>query len=326
MTPIDRISADRVRFAALLNDLPEDSPMPIDLAGWELRWATLEEKNELRGPIRSYAASFFGSPPQELSIEIDGDGLSFRGLPDASQWRYAVVEPRNPSILGAHLAEALRVSTNDLWIDLWHTHPVGPRGIQMAPGGNAAQCASFFRSDRYYQPRQLDVSELEQVLNLRVTFDDAAFPEISSMLALFRELDSVPETSRLKLLGYFSILEGLLTHNPKPGDLVDSIRKQLSRNLLLLSHRTDSTHPYLLESFENSKGWDQVSARLYSVRSAIAHGSLSGSDGAWLDERRPHAYAEYPPGAWLYRFMRLLTKNVLISAMREPQLIQDLKG
>lgn len=64
--------------------------------------------------------------------------------------------------------------------------------------------------------------------------------------------------------------------------------------------------------------------KLYAVRSAFAHGASADSAMNWLAARRPGEFAESP--SWLATLMRQVTRRVLQAALREPQLVTDLRG
>lgn len=68
----------------------------------------------------------------------------------------------------------------------------------------------------------------------------------------------------------------------------------------------------------------QAIGRMYSYRSALAHGGLGSDHLAWLEKRCPLEYRDDPH--WLTHILRRLTQRVLQAALAEPQLITDPKG
>jgi len=67
------------------------------------------------------------------------------------------------------------------------------------------------------------------------------------------------------------------------------------------------------------------------LRSALAHGGSYTKDLKWLWQRRPTKdedkyLNESQALKWFKKYLRTLVKRVLLQAMREPQLITDLKG
>ena len=61
-------------------------------------------------------------------------------------------------------------------------------------------------------------------------------------LELLLELKDLPRFSPLQILGYFAILESVLTHQPNPDDRYESITRQITQKLALLNRRW---HPAL---------------------------------------------------------------------------------
>ena len=136
----------------------------------------------------------------------------------------------------------------------------------------------------------------------------------------------VGDGSKLKVLGYFAVLESLLSHVPKPNDSADSITRQLKRNLLLLNNRIKLTDvEFGLDSFKNSDP-DKVVSQLYALRSKFAHGGDATNETKWFDSRRPQHYDSWGPQNWITSYLRSVVQKVLQCALREPQLVIDLKG
>lgn len=92
-------------------------------------------------------------------------------------------------------------------------------------------------------PPSVQADDLIENVELRRALDDQTYVAIARALRLFCDLDAVPETAPAKVLGYFSVLESLLAHAPSNTDPVDSITRQLKRNLVLLDHRMPKASP-----------------------------------------------------------------------------------
>jgi hypothetical protein len=128
------------------------------------------------------------------------------------------------------------------------------------------------------------------------------------------ELDALPYDSPLLFLGYFAILESLLTHQPRPTDTIDSITRQVKRKIVLLDNRWQPRIDYSpLPKSTPERVWSVM----YSYRSCLAHGGdpdfkkdlqlLVDSDSA-------------------LRILRQTVRAVLRQALVEPQLILDLRS
>lgn len=126
-------------------------------------------------------------------------------------------------------------------------------------------------------------------------------------------LDALPYKSPLLFLGYFAILESLLTHEPKPTDTIDSITRQVKRKLTLLDNRWK---PRLEYSAFKGAAPDKIWSQMYGYRSALAHGSEPDFKGELklLNERSA------------LTLLRQAVKALLRQAIIEPQLIFDLRN
>ena len=181
----------------------------------------------------------------------------------------------------------------------------------------------------------IDLGQLADVARLRADLDEKAYPTIVRAIEMFRDLDVVPPTPA-KMLGYFGVVESLLSHAPKPNDSADSIARQLKRNLILLNNRMGGGQKLGLEEFGDTKH-EKVITKLYEYRSAIAHGGDWTAKGdalvkihdGWDDAPtgpQKHVFQQSYNAKWPERFLRRLTKRVLVHSMREPKLVVDLKG
>src|SRR5207247_10961722 len=89
-------------------------------------------------------------------------------------------------------------------------------GLPDGPGD-----ATFFRT--------VDTAEVTKIRTLheQIAHHDHNVVDLAGPLRQLANRKSLLRASPLLLLGYFAILESLLTHNPKPTDPYDSITRQL---------------------------------------------------------------------------------------------------
>jgi hypothetical protein len=337
-----RIVASSSSFTCgvVLNDL-DRSLLPVDLgAGWELDRARPEEVAIFRpGFLRLSSAGDLSSssfPPRhectltEIPQPSGGVGYQFQPISDAMRWRYCVLRPTNEgeSMLAQRLHEILRVADDDLWVEEWAVQREELSGaLRWASARNAPRAAQYFINDPapLGLPQTIDPNGLRRVIHQRQHLDDAAYPQIARCLTRLRELDLVPNHSDTKTLAYFGIIEGLLAHNPAANDTIDTITRQLKRNLILVDHRMPAEKGLGLDGFEGVNA-DTVIGKLYAYRSDVAHGTHPAKAEGWLNEHRPAAWANQPPSSWLHSFLRRLVQRVLQAALAEPQLITDVRG
>ena len=99
---------------------------------------------------------------------------------------------------------------------------------------------------------------------------DHGILELTRVGELLLDLKDRPHFSPLQILGYFAILESVLTHQPRPDDRYESLTRQITNKLALLDKRWNPSFDYSpLGGAMHEKIWPQM----YAYRSAIAHGN-----------------------------------------------------
>jgi len=114
-------------------------------------------------------------------------------------------------------------------------------------------------------------------------------------------------------LGYFAILESLLTHPPKPTDPYESITRQVKKKIALLDNRWTDRIDYT--RFAGTPP-ETVWKRMYHYRSALAH-------GAKPDFGRELSALQNAETA--LNLLKETVKAVIRYALLEPQLLVDLR-
>jgi hypothetical protein len=328
MSTYDKLPLDRLVFGIVLNDLPSDALVNSkNLGGWILRRAVSDEIKLCSDQLRKYnALDFLHMPRQEATITPSGNGLHFEYTNDQAQWRYVVVERTADAILnGAKLAEATRLSDANLCIELWCARKLsGSSGPDQSIGGHHVQCVQYLgwaADNESLIP--FDFEHVAEIVALRAALNENLYPTIVNAIEMFRSLDVNPPNP-VKTLGYFGVIESLLSHAPLPNDSADSIVRQLKRNLILINNRMDGQRNIGFSEFGQVKP-ETVISKLYDYRSAVAHGGDTKSKIKNLTDIHK-VWTDIPHELWPDRFLRRLVKRVLVHAMREPQLVIDIKG
>ena len=157
-----------------------------------------------------------------------------------------------------------------------------------------------------------DVEEIKAVY-ARLQNPDSAFSADAKRLALqlraLKELSSAP----IAFLGYFAILESLLTHMPKPSDPYDSITRQIKKKLILLNNRWNPKIDY---SAFGKASPESVWSKMYDYRSRLAHGGEPKFEGE-LKLLNSHDAA--------LTLLRETVKATIRQTTIEPQLVADLR-
>lgn len=331
MSTFDKIELNRMNYGVLLNDLPLIKDIEIDLGDWTLRRATIEEINEFRPELIKYSISnyFNYTPSQEVNISKSEQGFLHTPITDPNDWRYMVVLPKNErSIPGDKFAEALRISDWDLWVELWSIKTRVNGILVNKLGGSPFHCLRILtENSKVTVIQKTNYDRLKEIIITRKNFNDEKYPTISKALRMFREHDINRENS-LKHLGYFTIIESILSHAPAANDSLDSISRQLKRNLILLDNRMHNDYNLMLDKF-NGVNPEKLISKLYSYRSCIAHGNNSEEEIDWFFANGKYFESNFDfmnKKNLLSWYLRKIVQRVLFQAIIEPQLVTDLKG
>lgn len=167
-------------------------------------------------------------------------------------------------------------------------------------------------------PTKSEIKSFQQYLNkIKKIINDEELIFIRKSLEDFFSLEIIPEESPFRIVSIFSIIELLITTNPKnSGD--QSISKQLSNKIgLLYNNYFQNFH---LENY--LKGSDSNSIytiidKLYTYRSDIAHGNIPKfeKDLVIIQQNKEN----------ILSFLNELLNNILKIAIQKPNLVKDLK-
>jgi hypothetical protein len=144
---------------------------------------------------------------------------------------------------------------------------------------------------------------------------DNGILDLDKIFRLIFQLKDLPRFSPLQILGYFAVLESILTHAPNPEDRYDSITRQIKQKLALLNKRWN---PPLDYSAFPKLSHDKVWSKMYAYRSAIAHGSTPNFAAGDLSALGKAENANL--------LISAAVRKTICHALEEPQLIADLQN
>ena len=138
-----------------------------------------------------------------------------------------------------------------------------------------------------------------------------AHAPIAAAIELYAGLGPMWAGKLYHALGVFAAIESLLTHDPHAG--YDSLTHQIREKMVLLDNRFGIRLDYsCFGGTEARKTWQH----LYAYRSAIAHGGMPDFKSK-LSALRDEATA--------IAFLDRAAKTLLMHALKEPQLVLDLR-
>lgn len=304
-----------------MNPLEVTGDLPVELIpNHFLQRADAEQIEIIREKINRHYAHNFLLPAYEydwMEEEKDANGGSSRKTQElpSEKWRYWVVTFDGPNRQTQDLQLAANLLHKDLDLGLifaYWQEGKGPTAISQGTTNS-----SFFESDF----GMIDGGSLKITTKEMSVIDDyfkaiksceKEQPHINKAVRDFFQLKSLPRQSSMVVLGYFAIIEALVTHDPKED--FDSLNHQISTKMTLLSKRFERQLDYAGQfgQFE----WEKVWKKLYGYRSALAHGTSADFKTKFQILKDP---------ATVLNFLKEATKLTLLFAMKEPEFLADLK-
>lgn len=158
-----------------------------------------------------------------------------------------------------------------------------------------------------------DIDEIADI-HSRLQRSNSGSLDIKRYANELQSLQGLPQRSPLLFLGYFALLESLLTHAPDPKDPLDSITRQVKSKISLLNNRFKHPVDYTRCGAGNP---ETIWTKMYDYRSRLAHGDTPDFN-ARLAVLQDHQTA--------LELLRETVKAALRHALVEPQLIADLRN
>lgn len=240
-------------------------------------------------------------------------------LPE-TEWRYFVIafEGSHETLSDIQHASDLAPIEIEIGFAVLFTFPGSPGGFVFHPG-------RFFQSleDCNQAAYTLNLQSLVHV-NERVAQDiatlcamlraaDRRLIDVKALAARIGDLKLLPSRSPLIFLGYFAILESILSHSPKFSDPYDFVMRQVKTKIAFLNNRFERKIDY--SKFSGAPA-ETVWAKMYNYRNLLAQGATPTFDGD-LAILASHAQA--------LGLLKRTLKAVVRQALVEPQLLLDLK-
>lgn len=267
--------------------------------------ATQQFLSELVGSLLFWNANPF-------ETERDPESKKVRPLPQ-TDWRYFILRKADDHIPVSVLKAASLIEPSIY---------LGPRFSNI--GGRGSIGSSPGIQNHYWSPHRWwnsgktvtdqTIVDWGNVAGLLAGVE-ARHPEIGRSVHMFWILGgNDPTVDRLTVLGYFMVIESLLTHRPDPKDPTDSIGRQIRSKMKLLGNRMASALDYrVFSEVEVGKVW----SLLYDYRSALAHGGLPDFKSGKLQRLRDEQT--------VILFLQTACRRLLRQAVIEPSLCADLK-
>lgn len=309
-----------IAYVANQIQLPDGLPIQLSPSA-TLRRATAEEIDKADSrleitsratpiPIRSYRHQFERKEtgpssqfvpnllPKELwryhVLDFKGDGLEFRRL----QLTLVITEP--PIYFVFTTVKGLTTPLNGEYPVEAHILERAERLWWNNPNGQSVDKEQI----------QLICRTHAELINKKQEFMFAA-----EAAEKYFDLQRLPPSSDMYLLGLFSVIESLIAHKPRLTENLDSINHQLINKLSLLDE-CFIAKPIQTTDFFNGISHAKAWKKLYEFRSQLAHTSSSSL---------PHDLMALQSKEVILRFINAKTKELIRFAIAEPKILRYLK-
>lgn len=289
-----------------------------------LKKANQEQVKTIRNFIADYTKILHHNINRyEYYAEPTKDGHTFIPL-ERKDWKYWIIE--YPEInMSNSVPLALALSKLDLTI-LFTGAYTGNKTIDgkevAGVVSNQLKTLNFFYNTQFDKLKskpitKTNITEINNLFYSLQEFDKIKnnYEFIDKALDDYLNLQNIQEKSTFRILGYFSILELLLT-NYKPNE--NSINNQLQTKINLVNNQVKNPINFR-EYFggADTNTLEIIIAKLYQYRNDIAHGNKSDFEKQLNIFKNSKSYIQ--------EFLRDLTKNVLTFAIKNSELTSDLK-
>ena len=308
--------AERESYAFVMNVLELTDGESYELAsGHVLRRATPDEisviKNTVQSIVGSHSAPFGFYLFWEYRWPYQGGTLEL--LPEGD-WRYYVIAFRGTNVTLNRLQAAMDLAPMELEIGFTFLYDLDMPLLGPGMLWNAGRLFHVLEAAQWDNSffKRVAGADLGAITAIHASLaaHDKQLIDVERLARRVGELKSFPHESPLRFLGYFAILESLLTHAPKPTDPYDSVTRQVKRKVALLDHRWPDRINYT--PFGNASS-DTVWSKMYAYRSLLAHGEA------------PSELTVLGSSEQALQLVKETVKSVIRHALAEPQLLFDLR-
>lgn len=308
-------------WAFVLNPIVIETELPFELApNCFINKASHEQIKLIKEKLATLVSSSSVTRPEYLyecaAIRQGENSFTYEPLKN-SDWKYYVITSPDNGIININLNYVSNLSDVPLELGGLFFYQNGGMGWNPAVLHNKFTFSAMHQAKKVTRESLVDISRTYSLF-MEITkgiAEESEFPEILRAITMFNSLNQLPINSEFHVLGLFSIIEMLITHNPKLEDRGDSITHQMQSKIPLLSRRFD--RPLDFSTFLPCTVEKKIWAALYAYRSALAHGGLPDfNQKLQILKDAKNAKA----------FLIEVVKALLRHSLKEPQLYKDLRG
>lgn len=253
----------------------------------------------------------------ELEVVEEGPGrLASRPLENAADWHYYLLSDDAGGSAVYELVPALSLLKPEINLSIRVMSQMANADAPPELFGHGLERDETLKLPELELRQSCSVASFLEAEALRISLLSVGrdFEFTRHAMTMWADIRRLPDHSRFRVIGYFSIIESLITHSPRLAESLDSISHQLAGKLKLIGNRMlgAPTIPQTFPKTTEAKIWK----KLYSYRSSLAHGNT-------IDFPQDFALLESPEKA--AGFLHEFTRCLLLHSLTEPRLFEDLK-
>ncbi len=321
------------QVAYLLNIIDVDIAMPLEIIeGIEFRKASDAEVNFISEHDKYVRNSLFESPAHMYNHTFDEKRHSSSFIQNKRLWKYYVIEfdTKDHNLLSNQengrlnkLEKACLLSESEL---CWAVSSTKAGKHLHITWCNPSRLHAFKANREYIIRRDIPVINDGHFDEVRMIYEmieqlDSNYAFLNKAINLYSNILKLPAHSEFSAVGFFTVLELLVTH--RPSNKNGSISHQIRNKLPLMSKRFK--RPVKYESFFTEQDHRRLWNILYNYRSTIAHGEKPDFSKQGSKQGDSGGFKELNDQRNIFSFLKLFTRRALLHSLSEPELISDLR-
>jgi hypothetical protein len=251
---------------------------------------------------------------------LNGDSTIYEKCPlEKKDYKYWIVAYKKTNHALHELEIAISLLKNSFEISLWsirqNKSPDKHSFIHNEYSINKFR--DMITSYYNYQTLNVNMDEIKSIPRIYAQYinNHNKYDFIEHAFKNYTILKYIDNQSDLLVLGYFSIIEMLITHPPRQNENLDSITHQIVTKLNLLEKFFERKIIYF-DYFDKQVKEETIWKKLYSYRSSIAHGNIINFEKDFNVLRSKEI---------TNKFILEIIKNLLLLSLDKPDFINDLK-
>jgi len=303
-------------FCFIIEGLNVKGKTPLELIpGHFFRRANTKEIGEIKEYISKYG--IYTAPYEATRAKrVSTSGYQYTYDLPKSKWRYWLIsfEGTNDKIREIEYAANLLKHDINIAFTFVRDETLQKYGIMYTP---SILYTLISDTTRIPEVLSVDTDELLEIgnnYNLISDLDKDSYRNIFRAIQDFYFTKNISKISSLLVVAYFSIIECIIIHKPKPEDTIDSISRQIKTKMYLLSKRFQRDIDY--KAYFGKAKFETIWGKLYSYRSSIAHGDDIKFNGEFKILKNKDN---------VHEFLKETIKLLLLYAITNPDFILDFR-